>query len=278
MSAELDRPDDHPLPGDQLPVPGALNPEDEQRSPWRERIGNVLRAAGMDYQESPHKLRTFSAGVGTVALQAVDRARGSIVFVPAATFGVLEHTQSPALAGLTAAATFGAWCAAVGSATAEGLHHYPGAVSEFNKSFPGVVGLFEDALPGVNTLTPEQREASTARRIGRRLLTGLSRGNTVMGIGTVAYVSTAAAQGRPRSEVHRLNLNSSLDGGAIAGTVGFGLGEIIIQTGRISPAVSETLQDYASNTYVWLGLAGLMMAGQLVSTRIKKLGKSEATS
>lgn len=264
---------EHGEPGASLPPQEAHLPTgptpNEHTLPISKRIGEVFSSAATDYKESEYKLANVAIGLGTVAVQALDRARASVVFVPTIAANVLQETQSPAQAAIAAGATFASWCVAVGGATTEGLKQYPTAVSKFEQNFPGVVGFFEDSLPGLEK--PDRTQPpSIARRIGSRVLTGVKRGFTVTGIGTAAYTSTAVAKGKSRKEVHTLNANASVDGGTIVGGAVYGVGTSIVQLSHEHPLLAQQIQDHATNIKLWYGVAGAMMAGQFVSTRYKK--------
>ncbi len=234
---------------------------------FRTRILNILRSAKEDYQDGDSRSLKLLSGLGVIAMQGLDRARASVVFVPVVAVDVLKDTHSPAQAALAAGATFAGWCAAVGATTTEALNQYPRAVAEFENSFPAVSDVFEDSLPGFNR---DSEGGGLSRRLGHSAITHLKRGFTVSGIGTTAYVSMAAITGRRRSDTHRLNLNASIDGGAAIGGVVFGVGEAIVKLADTDPQLALRIQDDASNIYLWYGVAGLMLVHQFVSSRIKK--------
>ncbi|MGF7229278.1 MAG: hypothetical protein ACQR33_04825 [Candidatus Saccharibacteria bacterium] len=240
--------------------------EAPERLPFRERVSDVFRNAREDFRDSPHKLRHVAVGAGMVAMQALDRARTSVVFVPTIAVDVLQHTHSPLEAAIAAGGAFGLWSAGIGSTTVEGLTQYPKAVTSFNKDFPGVVGFFEGVLPGVEA-PKDQEQISRIRRIGNRALTGLKRGGTVAGIGTAPYASTAVAMGQPRAEAHKINLNASADGATIIGAFVFGVGETIVQIANDHPLLAERIQNDAGNIKLWYGVAGAMMAQQYISKK-----------
>jgi hypothetical protein len=236
-----------------------------------DRLKDTFSAIPEDYRQSDSRLKLIAAGVGTTALQIADRFRLSTIIVPQVAINVLTNTNSPTQAAIASGLTFGAWCAAVGGATAVGLEQFPKTINTFSENFPGAVDVFEDALPGINDFTPEgKREGRLVRRIGGRALTAVRRGATVSGIGTVAYVSTAATQGQSRSAVRKLNIAGSLEGGGVVGAVVFGVGEAIQQVGEHNPALAQHIENVASDTRIWYGLAGAMIVSQFVSSRIKK--------
>jgi len=237
------------------------------------RLGRVAQAVGGDYRESSHRTLTVTAGLGMAALQSLDRLRASIILVPTLAVNVLEVTQSPTQAALAGGAAFGAWCLAVGGATTEGLAQYPTAVATFGREFPSAVDFFEDSLPGLNKST---KERSRVGKVVHEAKTRLHRSTSVIGIGTSAYVSTAAAQGRSRSAIHALNANASLDGGLLAGAVVYGVGEGIQKLAGPHPELALQIQDKASNIYTWYAVAGLSMAAQFASTRVARRKEQKA--
>jgi hypothetical protein len=259
-------------PGEDF-IPGQID-EPEQLS-FRDRLGNIGIAIGADYRESHNKLQNAAIGAGVLALQGLDRARASVVFVPTIAVHVFQNSHSPAEAAVAGGLAFATWCTAVGGITTEGLHQYPRAVKEFETGFPGFVDFFNDALPGIDPPTPEERdETSLAKRIGSRVLTGIKRGFTVSGIGTVAYVSTATVKGKSKPETHKMNLHASLDGGTAVGAIIFGAGEGIVRLAHSDPILAERIQNDASNIKLWYGVAGAMMLGQFVSNRLKKFRRN----
>lgn len=269
-----------PVQAFEQPLPTVINTEETESGSFRSRLGdklanfkshlgNVLGAVGTDYQESENRVALVAAGLGTVAVQAVDRARLSIVLVPHVAISTLEHTNSSWQAGAAAGLTFAGWCAGVGGTTAEGLRQYPNTMESVKENFPGAVKFFQDALPGVDSYDKDKEDTrSLPRKIGGRILTGLSRGWTVTGIGTVAYVSTAAAKGEDRSTMHKLNANASADGGVIvggvAGSVSYGITKIS------DPELAQNIIDVAGDSRVWYGVAGAMIAGQYASNKWKQ--------
>lgn len=254
-------------------IPGQI--DELERSSFRDRLHNIGSAIRTDYRESHNKLQNAAIGAGVLALQGLDRARASVVFVPTIAVNVFQNTHSPTEAAIAGGLAFAGWCTAVGGVTTQGLHQYPKAVQEFERSFPEAVDFFNDALPGIDRPTPEEdHRTSLVKRIGNRVLTGIKRGYTVAGIGTVAYVSTATAKGKSKPETHRMNLHASLDGGAAVGAVIFGAGEAIVQLAHSHPLLAERIQNDTSNIKLWYGVAGAMMVGQFASNRFKKLRRS----
>lgn len=250
-------------------------PHEPEPLSFRDRLGNVADAISTDYQNSRNKLQNVAIGAGVVALQGLDRARASVVFVPTIAANVFQTTHSPVEAAIAGGLIFAGWCGVVGGITTEGLHQYPKAVKEFENNFPKAVDFFSDALPGIDLPTPEQRhKASLAKRIGSRLLTGVKRGFTVSGIGNTAYVSTSVVQGKSKSETHRLNLHAGIDGGTAVGAIIFGVGEAILQLAHDHPLLAERIQNDASNIKLWYGVAGAMIVGQFATNRFKKFRRN----
>jgi hypothetical protein len=232
----------------------------------RDKAGNILSAIGTDYHDSDHKFLTVAAGVGTLGVQVVDRARAAVLVVPLVAADVLVATNSPAEAAIAGGATFAAWCAAVGISTTEGLNQFPNATRQVGEEFPGFVSVFEDALPGLEKPIPTK---NIAKRAGKRVLTGLQRGVAAVGIGTTAYVSTASAQGKERKEIHKLNMKVSLDGGFVVGGVVLGVGETIAHVAASHPELAEVIQNDATNTDYYFYAALALMTGQFAGARIK---------
>jgi hypothetical protein len=246
-------------------------PENNPDSPaatatLRRRVGNVWESVVADYKESDNRLHFLAAGVGMVALQAADRARTSVVLVPTIAVDVLQWTHSPLEAALTAGAAFTMWCTAVGGATTEGLRQFPRASKRVDTEFPRLVGAFEDSLPGIEK---SDEGANRAQRVGGRALMALRRGFTVVGLGTTAYVSTAAAKGRKRRDIHELNLQASLDGGIAAGLIVEGVGQAIVHLATSHPELAERIQNDASNIKLWYGVTAAMMIGQYGGNKLK---------
>ena len=257
-------------------MPPLSHPQETEAGSVGSRIGNTLRAVKADFSESEHRTSLVASGLGTVAVQAADRLRASIVLVPQVAINVLQNTNSPVEAGVAAGLTFAGWCAIVGGTTTEALNKYPKTMEAFGDNFPGVVDFFDEALPGVDDYDKDKADKhSLARRIGGRVLTGAKRGLTVSGIGTVAYVSTAATKGNRRSAIHRLNANASAEGGVVIGGVVYGIAETISQISVTHPALAERIVNDASNIKLWYGVAGVMIAGQYISTKIQKFRNRE---
>lgn len=232
------------------------------------RLSWISRSAKVDYSQSPHKLVMTAVAVGIVALQVADRLRVSVVLVPMSAVYIFQQTYSPLIAALAAAFVFGIWCAAVAGITAEGLQLYPRAVEKFKIVFPSIVDFFSDSLPGADQSRVEKNRS--LKQLGVHLLTRVRRGYTVAGIGTVAYVSTAAVKGESRKAIHLLNVNASLDGGLAVGVVVFAVADAVVRIGQQNPALALQIQEGASNIYLWYGVAIAMIIGQYVASRMKK--------
>ena len=254
------------MPTSDLPMPVE---EPTQGTVW-ERLVEVAKTTSTDFHESTQRARLVAAGLGTVALQTLDRARASVVLVPTVALNVFQHTQSPTEAAAAAGVAFGVWCAAVAGSTAASLHHFPRTVQKFESNFPGFVGVFEDALPGLERPDPEQPKPSAIRRVGNRALTGVKRGFMALGVGTVPYVSTAAAKGWSSNEIRNLNLNTSLDGALAVSAVVEGTGTAILMVGEHNPELAQTIENVSSNPLLWLGVSAVLGAGQFVSNRMHR--------
>ncbi|HVX23757.1 MAG TPA: hypothetical protein VG992_00180 [Candidatus Saccharimonadales bacterium] len=244
----------------------------------RAKTGEVAGAARQDYQESPRKMRALGNGFLALTTQTMDRLRLSVVLVPHAATEVLSHTHSPTEAGLAAGSVFAAWCLGVGESLNQGMSEYPKAVDKASKNFPGLVDLFADSLPGFEEKADDGNTA-LPRKIGRQALTHLRRGLAVTGIGSTAYVATAATRGRSKSDIRRLTTKASLDGGLIAGGVVGAIGETIVKIGDKHPLLAERIQNDASNIKLWYAIAGALMVEQYVESRFKrrKLSDSQPT-
>lgn len=246
----------------------------ERGNSLRERIANIFQAAKEDFQGSDHKLRTVAWGASALAMQAFDRARGSVMIVPTVAANTLHDTGSPVAAGLAAGLVFAGMYEGVGGATTEALHKFPTGVRATERNFPGLVGFFGDSLRGLEKPQQKDKNPSLPKRVGHRVTTGLARGFTVSGIGNSPYVTVAAAKGWSRSETHRLSLNSSLDGGVAVGGIVFGLGEVVVNISSEHPKLAEDIQNTAGNVKLWLAVAVGLMATQFISNRLKKRAES----
>jgi hypothetical protein len=248
-----------------------LNNAGELGSIWhRARHMDAVVVTGQDEQGKDKErflLAPSIAGPLMIATQIADRARISTVLVPKVAVDTLKNTGSPTEAALLAGGLFLGWCATVGYSTARGLKEFPEAVGQAKESYAGIVGFFQDSLPGIELPTEEERKQSLARRAGRRILTGINRGWTVTGIGTVAYVTTASFDDRPYSKVSALNRQASLDGGLVAGAIVVTAGELIEHV--VSPKWAERITDFASDTWHWYAIAGGIMTWTFGKNKLK---------
>jgi hypothetical protein len=244
-----------------------------------EQFGNVGKAAGEDIFESDKKIKRSTVALGALAVQVADRLRVAVTVVPPLATHILTHTGSPTEAALAAGAAFGAYSFAVGTATTEGLKQFPSTVASVSENFPGFVGAVQDALPGLEPPTQEQRRAPLPERIKRRFGTGFARGTSDIALGTTAYVSTAAAQGKNRKEIYKLNGRVSLDGGIMVGGIVFGIGEVIETLGHRTEAwaqhLAENIQNVATNMDTWYGTAGALILINLCLTRYDKTERGQ---
>lgn len=234
---------------------------------------NVYEGIKLDFKNSDNRIALAAVGLGTAAVQGLDRARASVVLVPTIAVNVLESTGSPAQAALAGGATFGAWCLAVGGATTEGLVKYPKTVDKFNESFPSFVDFLTESLPGFDSRPVEEITAekkSLASRIGGNVLDHLKRGYVASGIGTTAYAGTSMASGRGRADTHKLNANASLDGGIAVGLVIAAVANTITKIGESHPQLALDIQNVASDIRLWYGVALGLIGLQYISNRLNK--------
>lgn len=238
------------------------------------QCGELAGASWADIKGSPHRLRTVAAGLGTVALQAADRARTSLAFVPWAAFATLEATHNPAYVGAAAGATFGAWCLGIGAVSTEGFQEFSGTVATFQKNFPGVVDFFQQALAGFEQPAAVQPQSRMAR-IKHRLATALGRGPAVAGIGTLPYVGAASLQRWSRADIHRLNVGASIDGVWPIAALGAIVGGVDVLLGTKYPTGVHRFEAAVSDYKVWLGVAAGSLALTFIANMRKKAKQAE---
>lgn len=232
-------------------------------------VRNVLRTAKQEFKESPNKKRTLLAGAQLMITQGLDRARFAILIIPPAVVKTMEHTNNSLVAGAVGAGMMALWGVVVGESTLRGLDEFPESVEVFEEEHPKFVNFFTEVLPGIQSGGPSRspfEEPSVAENVGthtRRALSSVS-------IGTSPYVATAKATGYNNPETRRLYANTSADGAGFAFLLAAGMTEGIKQLaleGRYE--LAQDIQNIVENNMTWWALAGLSIAGELISNRRK---------
>lgn len=238
---------------------------------FRHRIGQLKNAYLKDYSNSDSKFILAVIGASVLTTQIADRARLSIVLVPAVATSILENTGRSFTAATAGALTYFAWNGIVGEVMTQGLDKHRNLLSSFSENFPGVVNVFTDSLPGVESSSERTNDESNHHKdtsLRDKALLHIKRAGTGIGIGSTAFVGTAAANGYTKKELRRLNLQVSTDASLLTHGVIWGVGESIIQLGKNGhQELSMHIQDVAGDIRVWYGVAAVSMISEFISRR-----------
>lgn len=251
----------------------SIHPAAVYANSFRYRAGNVLNAARSDVKHSPHKLRTVALGSLAIGTQILDRARISLILVPAVATEVMENTNQALPTAIAAAATFAAWNGSMGEVLNNGLGEYPKAIDSFKGNFPAVVDVFSESLPGLeadDTVSPQEKQ-SRFRAFFRKIGLHTRRAATGIGIGSTAFVATNHAQGKSKSEVRKTNLAVTADTGILVGGIAGATVETIkklAERGHVE--LAKDIQSAVTDMRLWYGVAVLSMISKYVSNRRRR--------
>lgn len=252
----------------------------EHKLTWRERMAdlssrfsNIGSASKDDLKHADNKRATTAWGITALGTQAIDRLRIGVVVVPTIAVDVMQNTHNSALTGFAAGGAFLIWNGLVGAAFGKSLDKFPKTVQSFTENFPAVVDGFTYALPGIEKqvdFLESKDDISSLRNILRSMKMHGKRSMSVIGIGTTAYVGTAATNGYSSKNVQKLNLAASADGAALAGTVGFGVSKTIKElalSGHMETA--NHIQNFFSSSKLYLGLATISIGSEVISKKMQ---------
>jgi MFS family permease len=109
---------------------------------------------------------------------------------------------------------------------------------------------------------------SVPRRVGRAIGRNAARGGVGIGMGPTAFVAVAATEGLSRKERSKLNAKVAGASSLIVGGLVAGIGQGILERPKHGHADwAMKAQDFATNTWNWLGVAGVLMVGSFLSNR-----------
>jgi len=252
--------------------PRVTEPTDEQsdfKKPEQDSTRfNVIRSIGREFKESDHKGRMGLAGAQLLVGQALDRLRVVVWVVPPAVVSTMEHTNNSLVAGAVGAGLFAMWGVGLGESTLQGVDAFPETVKTFEQEHPNVVNLFADVLPGVVTGGPSNASGNptTLELVG----THLRRGPSSVSIGTSPYVSTAKAVGYSNTETRKLYAETSADGAGFVFCLAVGMTEGIKRLALAGHyELAQNMQNIVSDDKTWYGVAGTLMAVELILNKVK---------
>lgn len=238
------------------------------------RIREVWRARREDIQDSEHPMATRALGWSVYATQALDRLHYSFVLVPLAGEAALDATNKSVGLGMlaTGLAVGGAIFvsnAPVGATLVEGWAKHPKTAKAVEKNFPEILEMVEEGTPTV------EANSNAAKKLGKHA----SRGLVGLGLGATMHVGAAGIRGAERKQNHKLNFgvlaDMSLWGVAIGALVA-GVVTKSIENGDFETA--KDIQDIAGNSYLWLGVAGVFVAAELLAKRLHPIEKLKKLS
>jgi len=245
-------------------------------------VKDIFNAIGDDFNASPSRLRSFSGALMVLISQATDRARISVIVTPAAATYAMEHIipygnniATPLVTAAAAAVTFFGVNAAIAESLNQGIEHFPLTTGKFEEKFPKVIAGFTDSLAGVDSRETRAERMSNGVQIDtsfkEKIRIHAKRATTIIGIGPTPYVATSAVNGYNLEERRNLHLAAIADTSVLAGAIGLGLSETIIQLVEHGHAdQAQHVQDIVGYTPLWLGIAGLSVVSELASKRIQK--------
>lgn len=269
-----------------------LNPAAVYSRSLYERTRNVIEGAKTDIRESETKCADLAWGIGTIATQAADRFRISLILAPEAALRAFEHTDKSIAAGAAAAGVFMLWNGTMGEVLTQTLSRFKKGTESFEENFPAIVSLFTDSLAGIES--SEQRALATETvvdkkvhferllSIGKTATTHVRRAMSGLGLGSTAFVATAAVNDYTKEEVREQNAAVTLDTGVAIFGIGWGLAGYInslAEQGELERA--QDILNVVDNNWVWYSIAGASMVMEFASARhrAKKLKEAaEATT
>ncbi len=287
----------------------AMHPSSVYAQHMATRIGRFLATGKQEIKDSDNKWLDGGLAVATVGSQAADRFRVFLLYVPTLAVEAFRETEVEAAAGLVAGIGFIAWSGAVGEILTQSSARFPKTANSFRENFPVTVDLFTDALPGleVDPQRPEDTEDSTPKHLdvsnnagidinsvaerddernnesrakrmlrasknaGNAVFTNLRRSFVGMSIGSTAYVATSYINGSDKSEMRRENAKTTLLGGGLVFTIGYGVAKRITQLeARGDYEAAIDLYNWVSNETNWYKLAAASVGIELVSNHFRK--------
>lgn len=243
---------------------------------FKDRSVKVGEAVKEDIVESDHPLRTVGVLGGVALTQGFDRLRLVVALLPPVVVHVMEETNNSNTAGLVGGGLFALYGLGLAEALRTGLGKVPTAMEVTKKEFPGLVAVAEDALPGMRngqtTLQNAPEDAgtikkaavhtkNTARRISSSVGTHFRRGLAGIGIGTTAFVATAAVDGQSKREIRKTYAKVAADSGILVAGIAKGTTQGIKHLALNGhPELASDLQGFVENKWTWYTLAAGSMA------------------
>lgn len=277
-----------------------LDPNESPRIPFaqetletettdRIKSTGLLRAIGADFNSSPNKLITIGGAIMAAASQAADRARVSVVLTPTAATIATEkmlpygnYLTTPTVTLFAAATTFFLVNGLLAESLSQGIEQFPQTTRTFEEKYPKITEGFTDSLAGLDSRETrlEQRRLGLHKELTlkEKIKIHSKQATTVIGLGLAPYVATSAVNGYTLKERRTLYTAANASTSVLVGAIGFSFAETVIQLSEHGHTEqAKHVQEIASYTPLWLGIAGLSIVYEFASKRLNKWRQAKST-